>query len=344
MAVTAERRETLVPLTAGDGHPLQVIHIEGEREPWRGPVLLVHGAGVRANMFRPPVERSVVDVLLEAGFDVWLESWRASVDFPWNRWTLDQGAVLDHPVAVQAVLERTGAGELGAVIHCQGSCSFALALVAGLVPQVTRVVANSVTLHPVVPTHAAVKLRASAAALSHMARYVDPTWGIRPDGPLSRALVYGVGLTHRECRNAVCKMTSFAYGIGRPAMWSHEQLNDETHDWLAYEWGPCPISFYRQMARSVARKELVPMDGFPELPGDVLRRQPQTDARFLLLTGTANRCFVPESQHRTLAWLEAAQPGRHRLAELPGYGHLDVFFGQNSARDVFGLIVEHLST
>src|SRR5205807_6758217 len=73
MAVITERKETLHPLTARDGHPLQVIHVEGEREPWRGPVLLVHGAGVRANMFRPPVERSVVDVLLEAGFDVWLE-------------------------------------------------------------------------------------------------------------------------------------------------------------------------------------------------------------------------------------------------------------------------------
>jgi hypothetical protein len=336
-------RETIVPLAARDGHPLQVIHLEGERKPWRGPVLLVHGAGVRANMFRPPVERSVVDVLLEAGFDVWLENWRASVDFPYNSWTLDQGAVLDHPVAVRAVLDETGSDELSAVIHCQGSCSFALSVVAGLVPQVTKVVTNSVTLHPVVPPRSALKLRLSAAALKHLTPYVDPTWGIRPDGALSRALVFGVNLSHRECANAVCKMTSFCYGIGRPAMWSHDLLNDVTHDWLAREWGPCPITFYRQMARSVVRQELVLSDGFPELPADLLRRPPQTDARFLLLSGTANRCFLPESQYRTLAYLEAAHPGRHRLVELPGYGHLDVFFGRDSARDVFPLIVDELS-
>ncbi|MFN2500303.1 MAG: esterase, partial [Pyrinomonadaceae bacterium] len=76
-----------------------------------------------------------------------------------NRWTLDEAAVFDHPRAVQKVVEETGADEIQAVIHCQGSTSFMMSAVAGLVPEVKTVVANAVTLHPVVPRLAKAKLR-----------------------------------------------------------------------------------------------------------------------------------------------------------------------------------------
>ena len=36
MAAITDRRETLIPLTARDGHPLQIIHVEGDTEPTNG--------------------------------------------------------------------------------------------------------------------------------------------------------------------------------------------------------------------------------------------------------------------------------------------------------------------
>ena len=101
--------ERVVPFTAGDGFPLNLVHVRGRQTPSRGPVLLVHGAGVRANLFRAPTDTNLVDALIAAGYDVWLENWRASIDFPPNLWTLDQAAVYDHPRAVDKVLEETGA-------------------------------------------------------------------------------------------------------------------------------------------------------------------------------------------------------------------------------------------
>ena len=47
--------------------------------------------------------------MLDAGYDVWLLNWRASIDLPPNEWTLADAAVLDHPAAVRTGLERTGA-------------------------------------------------------------------------------------------------------------------------------------------------------------------------------------------------------------------------------------------
>ena len=116
--------------------------------PERGPVLLGHGTGVRANLFyTPPLRTTLVDALLDAGHDVWLETWRGSIDLDTCSFTLDQVAVHDHPALVRTVLEETGADTLKAVMHCQASTSFTMAALAGLVPQVTDVVTNAVTLH-----------------------------------------------------------------------------------------------------------------------------------------------------------------------------------------------------
>src|SRR5262249_8734008 len=110
-------RDTVVPFHAGDGMPLNLIHVESPKTPTRGPVLLVHGAGVRANLFRPPVATTFVEALLESGYDVWLENWRASIDLPPTEWTLDKAALYDHPRAVETVLAQTGAQSVKAVIH-----------------------------------------------------------------------------------------------------------------------------------------------------------------------------------------------------------------------------------
>ncbi len=134
----SRQTERVVEFTAGDGLQCNVINVRGEQAPTKGPVLLVHGAGVRANIFRAPSGRNLVDLLVDGGWDVWLENWRASIEIPHNHWTLDQAAVYDHPQAVQTVCAQTGADEIKAVIHCQGSTSFMMSALAGLVPQVTH--------------------------------------------------------------------------------------------------------------------------------------------------------------------------------------------------------------
>jgi poly(3-hydroxyalkanoate) synthetase len=120
MAESIQTSEQIVPFTAGDGMPLNLIHVRGTAEPTRGPVIVVHGAGVRANLFRPPVGQTFVTALVEHGYDVWLENWRASIDMTPNEWTLDKAAKYDHPHAVETILGATGAKSLKAVIHCQG--------------------------------------------------------------------------------------------------------------------------------------------------------------------------------------------------------------------------------
>ena len=337
-----DHRTEVVPLTALDGRPLTLVHVQGRHAPTRGPVLLVHGAGVRAELFRPPLPRTFVDALLDEGHDVWMLNWRASIDLDPVPWNLDEAAAYDHPAAVRHIVAATGATSIKAVVHCQGSTSFTMSAVAGLLPEVDTVVTNAVALHPVVPRLSALKIGRISPLVARLTPYLSPGWGVRPEGLLSRALVLGVRATHRECHNTVCRMVSFTYGTGHPALWSHENLDDATHDWVAGEFAEVPFTFFHQMDRSIRAGHLVPTGSVPGLPDSFVATPPRTDARFVFLAGEDNHCFLPESQQRTYEFFARHRPGRDALHRFAGYGHLDVFLGRHAHRDTYPTILAEL--
>ena len=296
-----------------------------------------------SNIFRAPSGRNLVDMLVDAGWDVWLENWRASIDIPHNHWTLDQAAVYDHPRAVQTVCEQTGCDELKAVIHCQGSTSFIMSAVAGLVPQVKTIVSNAVSLHPIVPPLARVKLRYMIPPTARVLGYLNPQWG-RKRAPwiIPRLVDWWIKLDHHECNNGVCKWASYTYGAGKPTLWRHENLNQATHEWLKDEFADVPLTFFSQILRCVRAGRLLSVEAHPQLPRDLTAQPPATNARVVFLAGALNQCFTAASQAASHAWYARHAPGRTALHVFDGYGHLDVFMGRRAARDVFPTIISEL--
>jgi len=261
---------------------------------------------------------------------------------PRNEWTLDQAARHDHPAAVQKVLDITGARSIKAVIHCQGSTSFTMSAVAGLLPQVDTIVSNAVSLHPIVKTISHLKSRLAVPLVGLMTPYLDPQWGEHPTGPVPRLLNALVQLTHHECDNGVCKFSSFTYGTGFPVLWRHENLDAATHDWIRREFGPVPLSFFRQMARCLDAGHLVAAQTLPGLPADFAVAAPRTTARFAFVAGALNNCFHWRSQQASFDWFEGHRPGRQSLHVIEGYGHLDIFLGQQAARDTYPVLLAAL--
>lgn len=312
------------------------------------PILLVHGAGVRSKIFMPPhsednVVQNIDETLADAGYDVWNLDWRASIDQKPNTWTLDEAAVYDYPSTVKYILDHTNKDTLKALVHCQGSTSFMLSLVAGLLPEVTCVVSNAVSLHPIVPRLAYYKAVYGTSVLKHLVTYVNPQWGIVAPQGWPKALDYFVKATHHECTNPVCKWSSFVYGSGYPTLWRHENLEEVTHDWLKGEFAHVPMSFFDQISQSIKAGHIVTTGKHKELPLSIVQRAPKTDARIVLLAGELNNCFTPQSQARSFDYLDKYAPGKHSFHEVTGYGHLDMFIGKNASRDVFPLILDELS-
>ena len=335
-------KDRVVPFKAKDGRDLNLVHVTGDKEPTSGPVLLIHGAGVRANIFRAPVKKDFVKALIDHGYDVWLENWRASIDFEPNKWTLDQAAINDHPAAVDKVLEETKTDEIKAVIHCQGSTSFTMSAMAGLVPQVKTIVSNAVSLHTIVPHWSGAKLNYLLPLIKPFSAYLNPHWGVKAPGLFPKLVNFFVNLTHHECRNSVCKGVSFTYGAGKPALWMHENLNDETHEWLKEEFNAVPLAFFNQIARCVRKGNLVSVSGDAKLPADFAKAGPKTDARFAFFAGEENLCFLPESQIRSHAYFDSKKKDYHTLHVIPKYGHLDIFMGQKAADEIYPVLIEEL--
>lgn len=308
------------------------------------PVLMVHGAGVRSRIFQPPRVSglNLDDQLANAGFDVFNLDWRGSIDQAPNHWTLDRAAVFDFPAAVAKIVDLTGQSEVRAMVHCQGSTSFMIALVAGLLPQVSVVVTNAVSLHPIVPTLARLKGLYAVPYLGRYLPYLNPQWGISAPPGLPKAFDFYVRSLHHECNNPVCKWSSFTFGSGFPTLWRHENLDTATHDWLAGEFAHVPMSFFRQMSASIRAGHIVTTGEFDSLPASVVANPPQTEARVVFLAGGQNACFLPEAQARSADHMNRYAPGRHQYVMLPDYGHLDVFIGKDAPRDVFPLIVDEL--
>ncbi|HWV15661.1 MAG TPA: hypothetical protein VN030_09515 [Cellvibrio sp.] len=331
-----------IEFAAGDGMRLNLLHARADLAPTKAVVLLVHGAGVRANIFNAPVETTIVEFLVAQGYDVWLENWRASIDIAPNNWSLDKAAVYDHPQAVKKIIELTGATSIKAIIHCQGSTSFMMSAVAGLVPQVDTIISNAVSLFPLVTPFSKWKINIAPHLIRPFTRYLNAQSIRNPRTWLDRLLRVLVKLTHRECDNLVCRYSSFMYGSGHPTLWLHENLNHETHHWLENEFGFLPLNFYRQMSRSINKGHLLAVDGFAELPEDMVECQPKTCARFAFFAGAKNACFLAESQRKTFEHFNQIRPGYHSLHIIENYGHLCMFMGEHAARDVFPLMLKEL--
>lgn len=335
-------REEIIPFVGGDGFELNLIHVRGEKPPSHCPVILVHGAGVRANIFRAPVKQDIVSALIEAGYDVWLENWRASIDLKTTEWSLDQAAAYDHPYAVKKIIEKTGATEIKAIVHCQGSTSFTMSAIAGLVPQVSTIISNAVSLHPVPPPFSAFKLKYAVPFVNLVTPYLNPYWGVKATGIVQNGILALVKATHHECDNNCCKMVSFSYGTGFPALWLHENLNEETHEWLKNEFKNVPLHFFRYMHQYVTKGNLLGLDNLADLPRDFAAQAPKTNARFVFFTGDKNLCFLPESQRKSFQYFNSLKPDFHAMHEIRNYSHLDLFMGKNAYQDVFPIMIKEL--
>ncbi len=173
----------------------------------------------------------------------------------------------------------------------------------------TTIVSNAVSFHPVIPAVSVFKIRRLRPLLQPLSPYLNPAWGDEPDSLFARATRAAVNLTHRECDNSVCRQVSFTYGAGRPALWSHANLDADTHEWIRGEFGKVPMSFFAQMDASVRAGHLVSVSRREGLPDDYGVSAPRTDARWVLYAGRNNRCFLPESQERTHRWLEGVGAG-----------------------------------
>ena len=322
--------------------------------PTLGPVLLVPGSGVRAEMYYgQPVGPSCAEHLLRLGYDVWVESWRASIDLPPNAYTLDHAAMIDHPRAVETILdvcEREGVAQaaLKAVIHCQGSISFMMAVVAGRIDsRVTHIVSSAVSLFIDVTESTWLKQRLAMPVVGAAFDGLDAQWGIRPITPAAGLFAAAAKRMERRCGNPTCQVANYMYGSGWDVLFRHVDddgvtpwIAEAVHEWAGREVGYTPLSLIRQVAESSRHGHIVPSASPPpDTPPAYLASAPQTEAQITFMAGDHNNMFRWQGQRRAHEFFQdTGREGQTDFVALPGFGHLDTFWAHRAPEVSFRVI------
>ena len=330
-------------LTTDDGVDLRLTRYQGGD---RGPVLLVHGAGVSSAIFSTDLpDRNLVEALVAEEYDVWLLDFRVStaLEASKQRSTGDDVARYDHPAAVRTVLDVTGAPSLQAVVHCYGSNTFVMSMLAGHTTGVRSLVCSQVATH--LDTGAMARMMAGlhvpgaldALGVDSMTAYTERHSGWRTRLLDTALRVYPIE-DDEECRSEVCHRITFLYGL----LFEHEQLDDRIHDGLHELFGVVNIGSLDHLAEMVRAGHVVDADGEDVyLTDENLARMALPT---LLLSGAENRCYRTESMQQTLQALSRVNgPAHYRLEVVPSYGHIDGIFGKDASVDVHPLILTHLA-
>jgi cholesterol oxidase len=308
----------------------------------KGPVILSHGLGVSSLIFSiDTIETNLLEYLYAYGYDVWLLDYRGSIALPASEResTADQVARCDYPAAVAKVREVTGAATVQMVVHCYGSTTFFMAMLAGL-QGVRSVVCSQIAteIRAVLLTRLKSGLHVpdflQALGVKSLTAYVT-THADWKDRLFDEALkLYPLEYKER-CNSAVCHRITFLYSL----LYEHAQLNEATHECLHELFGIANIQSLEHLARLVRTQHLVSFKG-EEIYMPHLDR---LAVPILFIHGAENQCFLPESTGLTYESLRQKN-GKDLYARhvIPGYGHIDCIFGKNAAQDVYPFVVEHL--
>lgn len=327
------------PFRTSDGVELLLTRYQGGT---RGPVLLVHGAGVSSGIFSTDLpDTNLLEYLYANQFDVWLLDFRVSIALPASQQQSngDQIAAIDHPEAVARVRKITGAETIQAVVHCYGSNTFFMSMLAGL-EGVRSIVCSQVAANLIAGTSAKIKSGLhlpnvlDALGIESLTAYVTADSGWKSH-LFDKVLRLAPAPNGQECHSPVCHRISFMYSL----LYQHEQLGQRIHDNLHELFGVGNISTFEHLALMVRDQQVVAHDGKDSYMPHLERLS--LPIRFI--HGAENRCYVPDSTKLTYDLLCAkngsALYDRH---VIPGYGHIDCMFGENASRDIYPLILEHL--
>ena len=308
----------------------------------KGPVMLVHGAGVSSRIFSTDlIETNLLEYLYAHEYDVWLFDFRASIELPsaLNQSNADDVALIDHVAACAKVRELTGAATIQVVAHCYGATTFTMALLAGLTG-VRSVVLSQVSAHLIVKELGQIKaglhlpdvLGALGAKSLTAYRDTHADWTQRLIDDALRLYPVQHG---EQCDSAVCHRIGFLYAL----LYEHSRLNPALHTNLHELFGVASIEIFEHLARMARTGHVVSATGAE----DYLPHPERMALPIHFIHGAENQCFIPESTQQTLDMLSAHNdPALYSRAVIPGYGHIDCIFGAQAADDVYPSIVAHL--
>jgi cholesterol oxidase len=316
----------------------------------KGPVLVAPGFSIRASSFAlDTVDTNFAEMLVAAGYDVWLFDYRASPDSgnplnPPRPFTIDDIALVDWPHAIDFVRKTAKVETVQAVSHCISSMSLLMSIAVGT-EGVRSLVSSQLTLHPVTDWLNYMKADLDAVGLLSGLSQLNGTFNFsaglnesETDYEIDAAAWMIPVVEGQACKNPTCRRVFAVYGPS----YEHAQLNHWTHTTLSEMFGAVSIKPFEQLQTIIRLGHAVDADGKNRYLTDDCAKRLKLPISFI--SGSANQLFYPETAWLTQEWLAGINGSAFYTNHVfEGYAHMDTFIGRNAARDVFPYIIEELN-
>lgn len=334
----------------------------------KGPVILAGGFGTKASSFAlTTVDKNIVEALVEREYDVWLFDYRGSGDIAasLDPFTLDDVAKHDWPAAIEMVTRRTGKPDVQVLVHCIGSMSLFMAVLAGET-RVRSILSSQLGPHAITNWFNFAKGDAHiATAMAHgfpepmiellkgaglsddlLAIFENGLDVVDPRSPLPATdldqtidgMLWNIpSFSPVSCLSPTCHRINAIFGPS----YRHAQLNQATHNAISDLFGPVSTAPFIHIAKIFREGRVVSADG----TFDYLAHPDRLRMPIHFIAGGRNQEMLPEATLRTLAWLRRQNPSHQNLysrAVYPEYGHMDCFIGKSAADDIFGELIDVL--
>jgi cholesterol oxidase len=340
------RKRRQLRLTAPEIYDIQTpdktwIRLTRYKGGGKGPVLMAHGLGVSSRIFTmDTIDTNLTEYLFAHGYDLWLLDYRSSIELPaaQSHYNGDDIALQDFPAAVAKILSETGKPDLQAVVHCFGSTTFFMAMLAGL-QGVRSAVCSQIGPHIKTPLITRIKAGLhvpevlKTLGVDTLTAYSD-THANWQDRLFDKVLKLQPVAFEEQCHSPVCHRITFLYGL----LYEHDRLNQATHKALHEMFGVAAIDALDHLTVMVRKAKVVNALG----EDTYLPHLKRLAIPITFIHGAENSCYDPESTAISVAELKKINGDLYERHVIANYGHIDCIFGANAAEDVYPFIVEHL--
>lgn len=342
-------------------------HLPGEAPELRRqaqPILLIHAATLGRQMFLEPdggFARHLLERRLSSGkpkFAVYTLDWRSSNLLfdpgqrasPPDRFRIDRVAAEDIPRGLAKLAERHPHQPIDIVAHCLGAGSVAHALATGTIggsdpgqPRIGRIVLSTLGLFyrmgvdGWLKTSDNIMRKLEAAGVYAISPHVENPSHRWPDELESMFRTWRRTVFPHDCGDPFCDRIWFLYGGDFRADHMLEMHNQA----LRRHFGALPVGLCTHIIENCQRGFAVSYDSHQPL----LDPAPFAHRDLLLMTGSENQVWHRDSIDRMYEWLrrELGPAAAHvRRLVFENYGHVDVWWSDGAARDVFAAVTAWL--
>jgi pimeloyl-ACP methyl ester carboxylesterase len=336
----------------------------------KGPVILAGGFGTKASsLATTTIDKSIVQMLFDEGYDVWLYDYRGSGDIQSSLqpFTIDDVATKDWPAALDLITAVTGVESVQALVHCVGSMSLFMAVLAGET-RVRSIISSQLGPHAIGNWLKYVQADSPIADwLAHgfpegivkileyqkvdeeilkLARdgmtFVEPRSPSEPKQAALDPIIDGLlwqtpSFQPVPCNSPTCHRINFFFGPS----YRHEQLNQATHNAIREMFGAVSSAPFLHLSNIFKEGRAHSWDGSI----DYFKHPERLSMPVHFIAGAKNQEMLPEATLRTQTWLKTSngkKAGPYTRKVFQNYGHMDCFIGKTASKDIFPHLVEVL--